>query len=147
LRKRLPFYLAVLVISCGVYAAVLYDTYYPPLKPIQRYLGTSIPEDAEDIQAIYTWVFQGGRFHLQFGIPSGSLNSFVTYLCGENDLSSENNRIAQQNRHADPEWFLNNPDSISISARCFTLGGANIDILVDESDSTSYRVYIRGSLG
>jgi hypothetical protein len=137
----------VLAISCGVYGALLYDTYYPPLKPIQRDLGIPIPDDAEDVQAQYTWGFQGGSFHLQFGIAPASLEVFRMGLCGEQEFNTEQNRWAQIPWGTRPDWFLTNPDSISVSVRCFAPGGANIDIFVDESDSTLYRVYIRGSLG
>lgn len=106
-----------------MFAISIYQDYYPPTKPIERFFHISIPKDASMVQAQYIWVFQGGDFFLQFKLPSQSFDDLKTKLCGDQEFGTEYNQEASRSwGDATPDWWLPDPTSISVSAECVIPG-------------------------
>ena len=147
-KTRWIIYTAIFSATILIFAVLIYQDYYPPTKPIERFFHISIPEDAIDVQAQYDWVFQGWRFYVQFKLPSPSFNDLKLKVCGDQALGTEYNQEASRPRNTAPIWWLADPTSISVSARCVIPGTlTSFDFLVDRSDANLFVIYMRGSLG
>jgi hypothetical protein len=147
LRKyRIIIYLAVIAAAILIFAISIYQDYYPPTKPVERFFHISIPENAIDVQAQYDWAFQGGNYFLQFKLPSESFDDFKRKVCGDQELSADFNQEADQYRDMTPSWWLPDVTSISVSARCLFPRGGDFEFFVDRSDENLFAIYMRGFL-
>lgn len=145
-RTRILIYLMILVVTFVYFGISIYNDYYPPTIPIERFFEITVPEAATDVQARYDWVFQGGAFYLQFRLPAQDFEAFKTAVCRDGELGEDYNDWATRFRDTqEPDWFLTDPASISVSARCLQPIGADIDLMVDRSDADVFAIYLRGS--
>jgi hypothetical protein len=149
LRKyRLIIYLTIISAAILIFAISIYQDYYPPTKPIERFFDISVPKDASEVQAQYNWIFQGGEFYLQFRLPSQSFDELRLQLCGDQEFGTEYNQEASKSWSDTPDWWLPDPTSILVSARCVIPGRLIVfDFLVDHSDTNSFMIYMHGSYG
>jgi hypothetical protein len=146
LKKKYRFilYFTILIIF-AIWVGIWYvQDYYPATKPVERYFGVSLPEDATDVQAQYNWAFQGGNYFLQFKLPSQQFDAFKRKVCGDQELSADYNQEATRNRVGTPGWWLPDITSISVSSRCLFPEGGYFEFYVDWSDENLFFIYMRG---
>jgi len=91
MRKRAYVYLALILFLCSGLWYSYYQFYNPPTRPIERDLGATIPVDAMDVEAEYRPGFQSASFNIQFKVPPQSFATLLSQICGDVELSPENN--------------------------------------------------------
>jgi hypothetical protein len=126
---------------------VLTNGFKSPIQRIETKLATTIPVNASSVGAQYgSGVLRmGPSFFLELTLPTQDAQEFMMQICDDEPFGTQYNGRAFDRISHWPDWFLPNPDTISISAYCVVEDtAASLDVFVDTHDLQTYIVYIRG---